>query len=518
MLYVLAVTLLFSAAALAAEHAARLRRARSRWIWALTIVASLVIPMLIASISLQVPSLVTPTVSRRITSLRELTSVHVLPLNWVLERSANPAATARENRVLERAWVAVSATLATALLLNGLYLVWRKRNWRMGKVSGVLVYFAPDAGPAVVGLLRPRIVVPEWLANASASRQAMVMAHEQSHVAARDPFVLTVALFLLVVMPWNLPLWWHLHRLRHAIEVDCDARVLKEGLDAEEYGETLMDMSQRPTGYMGSVAAMSESRTFLEQRIRTMVRGPIKWGSVAASGFSGVALALVAIATQITPPVLNSAAEGERSAVVLPPEILDRYVGFYQRTERTMLHITRDGSRLIGTLLGTTGFELVALNATEFTVPDAPDALVTFLLDDQGRATGIYVHRAYYSITMHRVDRATAEQTAAENHAKFQTQAPTPGSEASLRKFIDAVRANNPNYNDMTPWMANIVGQTLRFYQDETAEAGAVQSVEFRHVDVMGNDVYEVRQERQTAMWSISLDSTGRIVEADRMR
>ena len=41
MLYVVVITLLLSGAALAAEHAARLRRARSRWIWAVTIVASL---------------------------------------------------------------------------------------------------------------------------------------------------------------------------------------------------------------------------------------------------------------------------------------------------------------------------------------------------------------------------------------------------------------------------------------------------------------------------------------------
>jgi bla regulator protein BlaR1 len=68
MLYVVVITLLLSGAALAAEHAARLRRARSRWIWVLTILASLAIPTVIASVSIQIPSLVTPTVSRKITA------------------------------------------------------------------------------------------------------------------------------------------------------------------------------------------------------------------------------------------------------------------------------------------------------------------------------------------------------------------------------------------------------------------------------------------------------------------
>src|ERR1700721_2466064 len=75
MLYVVCITLLLSGAAIAAERAARLRRARSRWIWVLTILASLAIPTVIASVSIQVPSLVSPTVSRKITALRGEPSV-----------------------------------------------------------------------------------------------------------------------------------------------------------------------------------------------------------------------------------------------------------------------------------------------------------------------------------------------------------------------------------------------------------------------------------------------------------
>ena len=100
MLYVIVVTLLLSGAALAAEYAARLRRARTRWIWALTIVASLAIPTIIASVSVQVPSLVAPTVSRKITALREMTSVRVAPLTWVRERTGNPATTPSLHQML----------------------------------------------------------------------------------------------------------------------------------------------------------------------------------------------------------------------------------------------------------------------------------------------------------------------------------------------------------------------------------------------------------------------------------
>src|SRR5260370_40121890 len=130
MLYVVVITLLLSGAALAAERAARLRRAPSRWIWTVTIVASLVIPTLIASISIQVPNLLAPTVSHKVTALRELTSVQLFPLNWVHEHTGNIVATRRENRVLQRTWIAVSVTLLAALGLNGLHLMWRRRRWR----------------------------------------------------------------------------------------------------------------------------------------------------------------------------------------------------------------------------------------------------------------------------------------------------------------------------------------------------------------------------------------------------
>src|SRR6266850_3527840 len=388
MLYVVVITLLLSGAALAAEHAARLRRARSRWIWAVTIVASLVIPTLIASVSIQIPNLQIPTGSRKVTSLRELTSVQVVPLTWVREHTGNIVATHSENRVLQHTWIAISGTLLAALVLNGLHLVWRRRRWQVGIVAGVSVYLAPDVGPAVVGLLRPRIVVPQWLAEASPSRQAMVIAHEQSHLAAHDPLLLIVALFLLVLMPWNLPLWWHLHRLRYAIEVDCDAGVLRVGLDSIQYGETLIDVSQRPSGYLGSVAAMSESRSFLEQRITIMVSKPAKWGSMAAVIFGGVALGLVAVAAQVTPPVLTNSAGSEEQAVVLAPEVLDRYVGFYVRGANMVHAITRDGARLFFHIPGYEPMEYFAASETDLSCKEGGGTL-TVVRDQQGQTIGL---------------------------------------------------------------------------------------------------------------------------------
>jgi bla regulator protein blaR1 len=515
-LYVLVITLLLSGAALAAEHGARLRRARSRWIWAVTIVASLVVPAFIASVSIQIPSLLTPTVSRKVTALRELTSVQVVPMTWVRAHTSNRMAAGSENRLLQRTWFAVSAALLAALALNGALVHRRKRAWRVGTVAGVPVYIAPDAGPAVVGLLRPRIVVPEWLAGASPSRQAMVMAHERAHLEAHDPQLLTVALCLVVLMPWNLPLWWQLHRLRYAIEVDCDARALQSGLDTIEYGETLIDVSQRPVAYIGSVAAMSESGSFLEKRIAIMVSDPRKWAPALAAMLGCLAVALVAVATQVTPPNLGSADLAPRR-VSLPTAVLEEYAGYYVRGENVVYAITRKGDHLFLQLPWLPPIELFANPELSF-VTDAGTPPISFVHDEAGRTTGLVMHwnvfGTEFSVPMQRIDAVTADAIAANNGLRARSQTPMPGSDAALRRLIEGIIAGKPHYDEMTAWYAELVRQAGSITRAIYAKRGVVRSIEFRHVDETGGDVYEVRQEAGFSTWVIFLNSNGLIADA----
>ncbi len=518
MLYVVVITLLLSGAALAAEHAARLRRARNRWIWAAAIVASLIIPTLIASVSIQLPNLQTPTGLRKATALRELTSVQVVPLTWVHEHTGNIVATHKENRVLQNTWIAVSVILLAALVLNGLQLVWRRRRWRVGILAGVSVYFAPDAGPAVVGLLHPRIVIPEWLAEASPSRQAMVLAHEQSHLASHDPQLLTVALFLLVLMPWNLPLWWQLHRLRRAIEVDCDARVLRGGVDRCQYGETLIDVSQRPSAYIGSVAAMSESISFLEERISIMVRNPAKWGSVAAVMFGSLALVLLAFAAQVSPPNFG-ASDAERQPAILTPAEIDQYVGFYVRGGNIVFSITRDGERMLLHVSGAPPMDLVADSEMNFRIKsqNSEGPATTFVRDAQGQITGLIDHYETFSISMPRIDASAAQTIMANNDARLRSQTATPGSDAALRRFLDGLRVHNPNYDEMAPWLAELVKETTAL-NEPYVRWGAVQSITFTRVDGFGGDEYLVRQVGGFSTWNIWLDSIGIIQDITNYR
>jgi bla regulator protein blaR1 len=50
-------------------------------------------------------------------------------------------------------------------------------------------------------------------------------------MAAHDPLLPRVAQLMVALAPWNLPAWWQLRRLRFAIQVDSDARVLQTNID-----------------------------------------------------------------------------------------------------------------------------------------------------------------------------------------------------------------------------------------------------------------------------------------------
>jgi hypothetical protein len=306
MLYFVVVSAVLGLAALAAEHAARLRHAATRWPWCQAMLGSLVLPALICCVSIQLPHIgvapgdAAPGVGAHgALALRQLTWAGLSPSSLLPEAAGGFAAW---DGILGEVWLLASAAVLLVILGGFLRLAWCRRGWSAGRMAGRRVLVAPEAGPAVTLLPLPCIVVPRWLQSRPDGEQRLVIAHEQSHLDARDPQLLLLALALLVVMPWNLPLWWQLRRLRFAIEVDCDARVLRQGHEVSRYGETLIAVGARRARSLALVPAMAGSPSSLEQRIRTMMRKETRYGAAFAAALTGVALALAASAAEVSPP------------------------------------------------------------------------------------------------------------------------------------------------------------------------------------------------------------------------
>ena len=101
--------------------------------------------------------------------------------------------------------------------------------------------------------------------------RSTVVAHELEHIAARDQAAIVAAQLIAILLPWNLPLWWFAKRLRAAIEIDCDARVLRQGVDPAHYADVCWPSAStdRPSPYIA--ATLIEPVTQLERRIRIML-------------------------------------------------------------------------------------------------------------------------------------------------------------------------------------------------------------------------------------------------------
>jgi hypothetical protein len=498
MLYVTFVSACLGGAALAAEHAERIRRGATRWLWITSIAASLVVPATIASVSVQlprIPSIVSPSASQKIV-LRQKTMTALSPSAWVGPEVQRISSRPSVDTLLRRSWGAASSGLLLMLLVSGAHLHWRKRRWEHGTMAGSAVYLTRDVGPAVVGLLRPRIAVPRWLMESPLATQQTVIAHERAHLDGHDVRLFTFALFLLVGMPWNLALWWQLRRLRHAIEVDCDVRVLRDGRDATTYSEVLLTVGQRQSRYVGAVAGMSESTSLLEQRIRLMIGKPLRWRK---------AMALVAVAAQVEPPN----AGGEHREIVLDASALERYTGYYQLADNVFVTIAREGGQLSAQLTGQPVALIYPESPTSFFYK-VVDAQIDFVADPSGKVTALIL-RQHGDHAAPRVEANVAQASSEALAARIQAQAALPGSEAAVHELVAWIAAGEPDYARMTPELADAMRQALPQLQQSLGILGPVVSVRFVGVGSQGWDLYQLKHEHGLSQVRVILDSNGLI-------
>lgn len=204
------------------------------------------------------------------------------------------------------------------------------RNTQPAVMAGSSVQVSEDFGPAIVGLRRPRVVVPRWLLERPEAEQRLVLAHEQAHIAGRDALVLAAAGAALVPLAWNPVVWWCFARLRLATEVDCDARVLGRGVDRRHYGLLLLDLAALTSPRLG-IAAFAAHPTQLERRVRAMTERPLTSRRRAVATLAAVLVATTAVVAACsantesplqsrvkTAPEAKAAPEAEAAAQVAP--------------------------------------------------------------------------------------------------------------------------------------------------------------------------------------------------------
>lgn len=208
------------------------------------------------------------------------------------------------------AWLVASVVMV--LYLGGARLALRRRaaGWKPARMVAQDVLVSEVTGPALLGVLRPRIVVPRWLQGQSPASQTLILEHERQHMLARDPLLILAGWLVIAAVPWNLPLWWQWRRVRQAVELDCDARVMRGGAEAITYAEVLLAVTRRATRSPAGALAMSEPVHALERRIAGLMPNVVRHARLQTFALLMLAVVGAGAALALEAPALPDRASG----------------------------------------------------------------------------------------------------------------------------------------------------------------------------------------------------------------
>jgi beta-lactamase regulating signal transducer with metallopeptidase domain len=300
--YALVVGLLVALFAVATEGAAHQLRLPSRWGWVASMLLTVALTAIAASNALRAPSVdaavggasVASDAATNTTSLdmfataRDAATRIGSMIGAVVAEIARvmPVSMAKAIALL---WVLATVTALVLIALVHLRVRLARRAWPAAELHGHRVRVAPATGPAVIGVIDPEIVVPRWLLLRAEHEQRLVLAHEQEHLRGGDHLALAAGCLAVALLPWHPALWWMLARLRLAIELDCDARVLRRGVSPSTYGATLIDLAGQCSGFRVGATALADEGSHLERRILAMKdmshrRSIVRGGALCAAG------------------------------------------------------------------------------------------------------------------------------------------------------------------------------------------------------------------------------------------
>jgi len=243
-------------------------------------------------------------------------------------------------------WFVGAFVVLLILAAGWLQLHSQRRSWEACKVGGEDVLLSDGVGPAVMGLMRPLIVLPRWVLILPKEELGLVILHEREHREARDPAFLAVGLLLVAVSPWDPVLWWAFLRLRLAVDGDCDSRVLARGISPKNYAELLLDFAARGGRSPALAPAMADGRgTNLEKRlvmIRTSLGKHRAWASALAAT---AALALIVVACET--PLPQESTDADLSLAAAEDEVPARLTTAVESGWITQAQAEGIGERLV---------------------------------------------------------------------------------------------------------------------------------------------------------------------------
>jgi len=205
-----------------------------------------------------------------------------------------------------------------------------------------------------------------------------------------------------------------------------------------------------------------------------------------------------------------------RAMSSVAPATLEKFVGAYELNDGSTYVVRKERDLIVGHVLGNTPLtlypssdhELFARDqdlVVDFEVANGKASAVRHRLGDRERR-GPRVSEARSSKILGWLDR-TAQ--------RFKEQKADPQSDSAIRKLIAGLSAAKPDYDSMSPRLAEATRQQLTGLQRWFEYLGAMKSLEFQRANETGTDEFRIVFDKDAVKIFIRLNEDGRIEAAD---
>lgn len=198
-----------------------------------------------------------------------------------------------------------------------------------------------------------------------------------------------------------------------------------------------------------------------------------------------------------------------RTEIRIDHRVYAEYAGYY-RLEAGVVTIAHRDGHLFGQITGQPEFELFPESETGFFLKVVP-AQVTFERNHAGSVDRLVIHQGGHDIEANRIDEASAQQFDEALRHRIQQRSPLPQGDALVRRLVSQHQSGQPDYDAMTPLLAEAVREQLALSTSIIAAKGELQTVQFKGVADEGWDVYSLEFEKGEMEMRFVLNTDGKL-------
>ncbi|KQP70905.1 hypothetical protein ASF41_19600 [Methylobacterium sp. Leaf111] len=205
-----------------------------------------------------------------------------------------------------------------------------------------------------------------------------------------------------------------------------------------------------------------------------------------------------------------------RTEVRIDPKVVDGYVGFYELTPKTIIVVQRDASDLIVRLTGQSFYSIIPESSRKFFYRNRNiQAQISFMVGPDGTATAAILHQNGLEQTSPRIREDRANAIEARREARQAANTPAPGSEAALRRIIEATQQGSPELARMSKPLARAFKEHLPDNIRTVRSWGDLVSIAFEGISrVDDSDVFTVMFSAAHSEWRLTMNDPETIESA----